>query len=138
MARAQASARRHPGEDMMPEHTPQETFSQSESRFRALFEQSMDAIYIVAPDGKSLEANQAWLDMFGYSREDLSTLRAEAVYANPADRANFLRLVSDTGFVKDEERFRRKDGTEFDCERTVVAIADDSGALIAYQGVYRD
>ena len=122
----------------MPEPTPREKFSQSEEKYRSLFEQSTDAIYIVAPDGSSLEANQAWLDMFGYSREDLRTLKAESVYADPADRANFLRLVSETGFVKDEESFRRKDGTAFDCERTVVAIVDASGALIAYQGVYRN
>ena len=122
----------------MPGHKRDRMVDDRDARFRSLFEQSIDAIYIVAPDGRSLEANQAWLDMFGYSREELFTLRAEAVYAHPANRAGFLHRISQTGFVKDEERFRSKDGTEFDCERTVAAIVDDSGTLVAYQGVYRN
>ena len=37
----------------------------SEQRNRSLFEQSIDAIYVTAADGSSLECNQAWLDLFG-------------------------------------------------------------------------
>jgi len=107
-------------------------------RFRALFEQSMDAIYIVAPNGETVEANQAWLDLFGYSRNELPTFRAIDLYANPLDRDDFLRRIAETGFVRDEVRFKRKDGSEFDCERTVVALKDASGDVVAYQGVNRD
>jgi len=107
-------------------------------RFRTLFEQSMDAIYVVAPDGTTIEANQAWLDLFGYSREELVTFKAVDLYANPADRADLLRRIAGTGFARDEVRFKRKDGSEFDCERTVVALKDKTGAVVAYQGVNRD
>ncbi len=109
-----------------------------EDRFRILFEQSMDAIYVVAPDGTTIEANQAWLDLFGYSREELPQFRAIDLYAAPSDREDFLRRIAETGFVRDEVRFKRKDGSQFDCERTVVAIKDGTGAVIAYQGVNRD
>jgi diguanylate cyclase (GGDEF)-like protein/PAS domain S-box-containing protein len=116
----------------------QQSPNASYDRFRTLFEQSLDAIYIVATDGASIEANQAWHDLFGYTREDLATLKAADIYADPADRADFLRRIADTGFVKDEVRFKRKDGTVFDSERTVVTVKDGSGNVNAYQGIIHD
>ncbi len=110
----------------------------SELRLRSLFEQSIDAIYVTAPDGSSLEVNQAWLDLFGYSRDDVQTVNAIDVYADPADRARFLQRIGRDGFVRDEVRFRRKDGSVVDAERTVVTVKDDSGRVIAYQGIIRD
>ena len=58
-------------------------------RFRVLFEQSLDAVYIGAPDGSVIDANQAWLDLFGYAREDLPSVNAIALYSNPNERATF-------------------------------------------------
>ncbi len=103
-----------------------------------LFEQSLDAIYLASPDGTAIEANQSWLDLFGYNRSDLATLDAVDVYVNPSDRETFLRSITESGFVEDEIRFKRKDGTVFDCERRVVALKDASGATIAFQGTHRD
>ncbi|MCK9356724.1 MAG: PAS domain S-box protein [Dehalococcoidia bacterium] len=122
----------------MSEGAIRRSLAAREDRFRTLFEQSMDAIYIVAPDGTTIEVNQAWLDLFGYSRAEVATFRAIDLYANPSDRDSFLGRIAETGFVRDEVRFRRKDGSEFDCERTVVALKDAAGAVIAYQGVNRD
>ena len=110
----------------------------SEEKFRALFEQSMDAISIVAADGTSLDANQAWLDLFGYTRDDLASLNAADLYAEPGVRDSFLKRVDEKGFARDEVRFKRKDGDVFYCERSVVALRDQSGALLAYQAVNRD
>jgi PAS domain S-box-containing protein len=115
-----------------------EALRQSEAKFRTLFEQSLDAIWSLKPDGTDHEVNQAWLDMFGYSREELPGLNAVDLYADPADREEFLRKVSETGFVRDEVRFKRKDGTAFDVERTVVALKDATGTVIRFQGVSRD
>ncbi len=109
-----------------------------ESNYRSLFEQSIDAIFIGAPDGTVIDVNQAWLDLFGYSRKDLPRINAIDFYANPADRENFLRRMAKTGFVKDEVRFRRKDGSVFDCQRTAVARKDESGTVVAYVSISRD
>jgi len=111
---------------------------ESEAKYRALFEQSLDAIWSLNPDGSGHEVNQAWLDMFGYVRDDLPALNAIDLYEDPAYRADFLRRISQTGFVRDEVRFKRKDGTAFDVERTVVALRDATGAIARLQGVSRD
>ncbi|MFW6056995.1 MAG: histidine kinase N-terminal 7TM domain-containing protein, partial [Chloroflexota bacterium] len=73
----------------------------SEQRFRSLFEQSRDAIYIGTPDGTILDVNEAWLNLFGYSREDLPSLNAVDLYANPDDRSEFFRRIMETGMVVD-------------------------------------
>ncbi len=112
--------------------------SASEQRFRSLFEQSRDAIYIGSPDGTVIDVNKAWLNLFGYSREDLPSLNAIDFYANPEDRAEFLKRIAETGVVEDETRFTRKDGSEFDCSRNVVARRDEHGNVLAVQGVLRD
>ncbi len=116
----------------------QEELRNSEERYRILFEQSMDAIYINAPDGSSVEANQAWLDLFGYSRDELPGFNAVEVYANPEDREDFLRRMAAAGFVDDEVRFKKKDGTVFNCQRRFVAQRDEHGSTRAFQGVMRD
>ncbi len=111
----------------------------SEEKFRALFEQSIDAIYINALDGTSVEANQSWLDMFGYTRDELPFIdSARDVYVDPRDRDDFLRRINSIGVVADEVRFKKKDGTVMHCQRTVVARRDASGAVVAFQGIIRD
>ena len=111
---------------------------ESEEKYRALFEQSMDAIYINTLDGVTIEANQSWLDLFGYTREELRTVNTADTYADPAERADFLRRIEQSGFVADEVRLKKKDGTVFDCQRAVIARKDDSGNVVAFQGVFRD
>jgi len=51
-----------------------ETLRASEERFRSLFEQSIDPIYINAPDGSHIDANPAWLNLFGYTKEEMTAL----------------------------------------------------------------
>jgi len=111
---------------------------ESEEKYRSLFEQSLDAIYINTPDGMSLEANRAWLDMFGYSNEELSGLNSVDIYADSRDRTEFLRLMREDGFVAGEARFRRKDGTPFDGQRSVVPLRDENGNIVRFVGIMRD
>jgi len=45
--------------------------------------------------------NQAWLDFFGYSLNEMNSFDPASVYANPEDRKRFLRELEIKGFVKD-------------------------------------
>lgn len=120
----------------IPASTP--PLPDSAASYRTLFEQSMDAIYVASPAGVILEANRAWLQMFGYSLEDIPSLRAVDAYAVAADREVFLQRIAPTGLLRDTVRFKRKDGTTFECERTVFALKDEAGAIVAYEGILRD
>jgi len=122
----------------MPQDAAGQQRSSSNDRFRSLFENSLDAIYIGKPDGAVIDVNQAWLDLFGYAREDLTSFNASALYAEPAERADFVRHMNTLGFVRDEVRYRRKDGSLFDCQRVQVVRRDDRGNIVAHEGIVRD
>jgi PAS domain S-box-containing protein/putative nucleotidyltransferase with HDIG domain len=111
----------------------------SQKRYRTLFEESHDAIFITSVEDRFLDANQAMLDLFGYSREEILKLPVSACYANPADRKMFQTAMKEHGSVRDyEAKLRRKDGTAIDCFLNSTLLRDDEGKIIGYQGIIRD
>ena len=112
---------------------------ESEERYRNLFEQSEDAIYITTREGKHVEVNQSFLDLFRCSREELTKLNAQDIYVNPTDRARFQQEIEKKGSVKDfEVKLRKKDGTEMDCVLTATVRQADDGSILGYQGIIRN
>jgi len=93
---------------------------------------------LVTPEGRVLDANRTWLDLFGYSREELSSLRMSDLYTNPADRADFVTRIGRDGYVRDEAWYRKKSGELFLCQRSVVARRDIHDASTVFHSVSRD
>ena len=117
----------------------EETHLRSEAQYRALFENSRDAIFMTRPEGRFVDANQAFLDLFGYTREELLGLSAEQLYADPADRLRLIDLTHAQSGVKDVEiRFIRKNGESIICLVSGTARRDGEGNVIEYQAVVRD
>ena len=121
--------------DVTEQHEAESALREREEEFRTLFELSRDAIALVRPDGTFVDVNQAWLDLFGFSREELPGITAYTVHENPAERdAVFLKELRETGGITDaERRFRKKDGTVMDCLCNIVARRDETGAITAIQ-----
>ena len=46
----------------------EKTLRQSEARYRTLFEDSRDAVYISTVGGKVIDANRAFSDLLGYTK----------------------------------------------------------------------
>jgi diguanylate cyclase (GGDEF)-like protein/PAS domain S-box-containing protein len=117
----------------------EEALRESEEKYRTLFEQSKDAVYITARDGWFIDTNRSFLDLFGYAREEMLGLNARQVYADPAARPKFRQAVEEKDGVVDYElRLRKKDGTEIDCLVTATVRAGRDGSLLGYQGSIRD
>jgi PAS domain S-box-containing protein len=115
------------------------TLAENERKYRTLFEDSRDAIYITTPAGQFVDINQAMLDLFGYERSKMLRLNAREVYANPADRAGFRQTIEQAGSVRDFElQFRKKDGTIMDCLLTATVRRHGAGHILEYQGIIRD
>jgi len=113
----------------------------SEARFRGLFENVIDGVYITSRDGDFIAANPALVEMLGY--DDVDDLKAAgkttALYVNPIDRERvFARLEAD-GVVKNiEYRLRRKDGSEVVVLENSRAIYNDDGNIVAHEGTITD
>jgi two-component system cell cycle sensor histidine kinase/response regulator CckA len=107
--------------------------------YRALFEQSRDAIYITTRRGAFSDVNQAFLDLFCYTSEELTRIKAHETYADPADRSRFQKEIEDSGSVRDfEVKLRKKDGTEMECLLTASLRRAPDGRILGYQGIIRD
>ncbi len=113
----------------------------SEQRYRKLFEDSKDPIYISTPEGKLIDVNPAFVELFGYaSKEEILKVDiATELYENPEDRKKNLEAIEKQGYIKDYElHLRTKDGRKLIVYDTSTPIYDEKGNIIAYQGILRD
>lgn len=127
-------------EEKLPgQERAEEARRESEEKYRSLFEQSRDAIYLSMHDGRTVDVNQATLALFGYSREEILNLNARDTYADPRDREAFQREIEKNGSVTNYEvKLKKKDGTLMDCLLTSTLRRSNEGNIVGYQGILRD
>jgi diguanylate cyclase (GGDEF)-like protein/PAS domain S-box-containing protein len=113
----------------------------SEARYRGLFENVVDGVYIATRDGDLIAANPALVEMLGFdSVEDLKSVgKTTVLYVNPIDRERVFARLEAEGFVKNfEYRLRRKDGKEIVVLENARAVYDDNGKIVAHEGTITD
>jgi PAS domain S-box-containing protein len=112
---------------------------EGEEKYRTIFEGSRDAIYVTTREGQLVNANEALVNLFGYSRNEITSLNVQELYVNPEARKKYQQEIETKGFVKDFElRLRKKDGTELDCRLTSTIRHDNDGTILGYQGIIHD
>ncbi len=119
----------------------EEALRTSEEKYRTLFEESKDTVYMSTPDGKLLDINTAGLETFGYSSKEemLAIDIARDIYHNPEEREKFVRALDTYGYVKDfEKTLKRKDGQDISVIETTTVVRDGHGKPVAYRGILRD
>jgi two-component system cell cycle sensor histidine kinase/response regulator CckA len=113
---------------------------ESEARFRTAFMTMADAHFIATRDeGRILEVNDRFGDVFGYSREEtIGTTALElGLYANAEERRRMLAELTAKGQVRDMETLaRRKGGETFPILLSVSELR--MGELPLILGVTRD
>ena len=113
---------------------------ESEEKYRSLFEESLDGLFISNAAGNYIDINQKVVRMFGYdSKEEMLGLDLEKdIYAYPADKANILAFVNEKGFAELEVIAKKKDGERIITLCSYSAVKDKNGSIIAYRGMIRD
>jgi len=94
-----------------------EELSRRDARFRLLMEQANDIVLFVSMDGAILDANEQAVAAYGYSIDELKTLRIADLRSS--DSQHLLSVQMQTAFEKGivfETEHRKKDGTGFPVE----------------------
>jgi len=111
----------------------------TEIYYRALFEQTHDAIFIVDLEGRHLAANQRAADMLGYKVHEMAGLPVAATSAQAEQSEDIVRRLLQGEAIPSYERiFRKKDGTHILAEVNVELVKDVDGKPIHIQSVARD
>ncbi|MDA3896937.1 MAG: PAS domain S-box protein [Desulfobacteraceae bacterium] len=113
----------------------------SVEEYRTLFENLAVGVAISTKEGKFIDANQAILDILGYSdkEEFLDIDIVKDLYLFPEDRLRFQDMIENDGRVIDfEVQFRMKDGTPVPIMLTSNARYDLDGNIVGYESINVD
>ena len=113
----------------------------AEEKYRMLFEQAQEGVFVATPDGKLLDCNDAFVTMLGYgSRDELMALDMGSVLHGVAEeREAFRKEIEAHNYVRNFEiTVRRKDGTLLAVAQSCFATRDSSGQIERYQGFVLD
>ena len=110
--------------------------SESEKRYRNLYERVPIGLYRNTPDGKIEDANPALIKMLGFPNlEALQEIGAIGVYVDPHGRLLWQEIMDRDGLILNYEAlFRRPDGENIWVQDNAAAIHDERGELIYYEG----
>lgn len=110
----------------------------AEERYRSLFEGSRDGVVLTDPDGNFRRVNDAFLELTGYSREQLEDMKAQELYVNPERRRELLEALEDSGSVQGFElELRRADDGLVHCTVTTSLRPGPDGNR-GLQAIVRD
>jgi len=114
---------------------------QSEERYNALFNRSLDCVFLTDFAGNFLDANQASLDLLGYHREEITSLTFASLLTDDQLPTAFQTVeeIKATGQQQrlTEFRLRGKDGRQVYVE-TQSSLIYREGKPFAIQGLARD
>ena len=104
-------------QDLTLQHQTDLALRESEEKYRQLFENDSDAVMIFDAETRQFEdANQATLDLYGYSKEEFLTLNVEDISAEKEKtRFQVKKITDDKAFPKRVplRYFKKKDNTVF-------------------------
>ena len=114
----------------------EDALHESESRFRAVFDHSYDAIFIHEPDGRLIDVNKTMLKMFCVSYNEALTYTVDD-YTGPessmeAVQRNWARVMAGEDLFFPWQARRPKDGSLFDVEIYLTRIILGGRTLILF------
>jgi PAS domain S-box-containing protein len=114
---------------------------ENEQRFRALFEQTNDAIFILDFEGRHIAVNNQVVNLLGYTAEEFIGLPMKEIVSPdeyPYSQGSMQALLAGETLPIYERTFIHKDGHPVEVEINAALVADDDGQPVHIQSVVRD
>jgi PAS domain S-box-containing protein len=117
--------------DISSHNSIEQALRESESRFKAMFDQAAVGIAHIGIDGRVVMGNDKLCEIIGDSREELACVDLMSL-THPDDRgadsrALFQILAGEMGSIALEKRFLRKTGPPVWVEQTISLVRRDNG-----------
>lgn len=124
-----------------PRPVPAEPFRQR--IYECAFENAIEGIFQMSPDGRYLGANPALARIYGCATPEELQGRMSApganFYVKPERRDEFHRLMFEQGMVSGfESEIYRVDGTRIWISENAVPVRDELGRVVSYEGFVVD
>jgi PAS domain S-box-containing protein len=114
---------------------------EAERRYRELFDNIQEGIYVSTPQGRFVEVNDAMVRILGYSSRDevLQLDIPTQVYFSRERRQELAELLKRGGEMHNhEEVLRRKDGSPVHVFMNCFAMRDSAGNVVQHRGLMLD
>ncbi len=120
----------------------EEALRRSEEKYRTLYESSIDGIVSVDMEGRIIDANQAYLDMLGYTLDEARKLQYSQLTPekwHDAEQWIFESELLAHGYSRlYEKEYIRKDGTVFPVSIRRWLVPDEEGRPTGVWSIVRD
>ncbi|MGB7060939.1 MAG: PAS domain S-box protein [Candidatus Zixiibacteriota bacterium] len=116
----------------------EEELRESEEKYSNLFQHSYDPVFIHDLEGKIIDVNQKVLDLFGYTKDQILSLRIPDLHPEEAlEKSKWaFETISADGVANLEIDFKKKDGGIFPAEVS-SSLFEVRGKKVV-QGIVRD
>jgi len=114
---------------------------EAERRYRELFDNIQEGIYVSTPQGQFIEVNDALVRILGYdTREEVLRLDIpNQIYFSPQRRQELAEMLRQNGEMHNhEEVLRRKDGSSVNVFMNCYAMRDAAGQVLQHRGLILD
>jgi diguanylate cyclase (GGDEF)-like protein/PAS domain S-box-containing protein len=107
-----------------------------DSKYRTQIENAYDGIVLIGKDQKIISCNQAFLTMFGYSRDEIEGSSIETIHASQETFDEYGSLVyqraEELGSFKIDWVFIDKNGVPLFCEVGTTAVKEPDGTVARF------
>ena len=112
---------------------------ESESKYRRIFDDSVIAIYVLDTRKKFIDANQAGLELLGYSKEELFQLSLPDVSVDPGETDDICAMLLDSRqIINREHQLEKKNKETITVIDNAISITDLSDNVIGIQSTVID
>jgi len=125
--------------DTLDRKLTEEALRESEERYRSIFEESRDAIFIVTRKGYFVVANQSLLTLFDYTRDEVIERHITDLFDEPDAWKQFQSAIEKQVSLRDfPVAMKNSKGVSLECLLSASVRKNSENRIMGYQGIIRD